>query len=606
MTIHRLPPRLVSQIAAGEVIERPASVVKELVENSLDAGASMIRLRIEKGGVGRVRVSDDGTGIAKDELALALSRHATSKIRELADLDGIDGFGFRGEALPSIASVSRLEISSRAATADTGWKLGASGDDDIGEPVPTAHPPGTTVDVRDLFYNVPARRKFLKTAHTEFSHVQKWVHRLALAREDVGFELINDDKPCFSFRGKSAPGSGDRVEKILGRRFSEQAVWFEQERGGLKLRGWLGLPTLSRSQPDMQFTYVNLRSVRDRTLTHALREAYSDVLFHGRHPCYVLYLELDPAWVDVNVHPSKFEVRFRDQRLVHGFARRAVGEVIAGLAPDTAVNRAEHHRRLVNENPGARARGWTGLVSGATGEPPPPSPGTQSATQYRSRVPDRGLPAPAPAPTPAQDQAQISDDVEIPPLGYAVCQLHGVYIVAQNREGMVLVDMHAAHERIRYERLKKACETEGIRSQPLLVPMSLALSPGELELCESHREHLEKVGFETDRIGEDTIALRRVPALLADADAGALFRDVLSDLAEHGSSSRVEQRLNDTLSTMACHGSVRAGRRLTLEEMNALLRDMEVTERSGQCNHGRPTWVQLGMDQLDKLFLRGQ
>ena len=357
MTISRLPPRLVNQIAAGEVIERPASVAKELVENSLDAGASMVHLQIEKGGIGRVLVNDDGAGIVKDELVLALARHATSKIRELADLDNIRGFGFRGEALPSIASVSRLRISSFVAGAETGWELSASGDENFSAPAPVVHPPGTTVDVRDLFYNVPARRKFLKTARTEFGHIQKWIHRLALAREDVGFELTNDGKQCFSFLGKRAAASGDRVGKILGRHFSEQAVWFEQERGGLKLCGWLGLPTLSRSQPDMQFTYVNRRSVRDKTLTHAVREASSDVLFHGRHPCYVLYLEIASARVDVNVHPSKLEVRFRDQRLVHDFVRHTVSEVIAGLGPDVAVNRAEHHRRLVNENPMARLDG---------------------------------------------------------------------------------------------------------------------------------------------------------------------------------------------------------------------------------------------------------
>ena len=606
MTINRLPPQLVNQIAAGEVIERPASIIKELVENSLDAGASMIRVQIEKGGVGRIRVSDDGTGIAQDELALALSRHATSKIDNFADLDNIRGFGFRGEALPSIASVSRLTLTSRAADADadtdTGWELSASGDDSFDEPTPSAHPPGTTIDVRDLFYNVPARRKFLKTAHTEFSHIQKWLYRLALAREDVGFEVTNDGKPSFSFPGKDGAQNTDRIEKVLGRQFAEHAVWFEQQRGGLKLSGWLGLPTLSRSQPDMQYTYVNLRSIKDKTLAHAVREAYSNVLFHGRHPCYVLYLEIDPAQVDVNVHPSKLEVRFRDQRFVHDFVRHAAGEVIAGLSPDTAVNQAEHHRRLVNENPAAQANSWADLVSSAVSGRP----------SQRTRTPDRGSatsfsrPPSAPSFAPTPVQAPLSEDVEMPPLGYAMCQLHGIYIVAQNKEGMVLVDMHAAHERITYERLKLACESDGIRSQPLLVPMSLAVTADEADICERHSEYLEKIGFEVDRIGEDTLALRRVPSMLADVDTEALFRDVLSDLIEHGSSSRIEQRLNEMLSTMACHGSVRANRQLTIDEMNVLLRDMETTERSGQCNHGRPTWVQLSVDQLDKLFLRGQ
>ena len=597
--INRLPPKLISQIAAGEVIERPASIVKELVENSLDAGASSIRLQLENGGIGRVRVTDDGHGIAADELALALSRHATSKIADLSDLDNIRGFGFRGEALPSIASVSRLKITSRLGDADSGWELSASGDDDLNAPTPAAHPPGTTVDVRDLFYNVPARRKFLKTAHTEFSHIRNWLHRLALARHDVGFEVLNQGKPAFVFPRDAAAPSGGRVEKVLGHRFSEQAVWFEQRRGDLKLSGWLGLPTLSRSQPDMQFTYINSRAVKDKTLTHAVKTAYQDVLFHGRHPCYLLYLELDPAQVDVNVHPSKLEVRFREQRLIHDAVRHIVSEVIAGLSPDTAVNQAEHHRRLVNENPRARTT-WTELAPAS-----PPSSNTASLS-LRSSVVDRRPPAAPSAPVSATSQASISEDLELPPLGYAVCQLHGIYIIAQNKEGLVLVDMHAAHERVTYERLKRACYGDGIRSQPLLVPESLAVTPQEADVCERHKEDLEKVGFEADCIGENTLALRRVPAILADADAASLLRDVLADLVEHGSSSRTEQRVNDTLSTMACHGSARAHRQLTVDEMNALLRSMEETERSGQCNHGRPTWVQLSVEQLDKLFLRGQ
>ena len=601
MTINRLPPKLVNQIAAGEVIERPASVVKELVENSLDAGATSIQVQIEQGGVGRIRVRDDGEGIARDELVLALSRHATSKIKELPDLENIRGFGFRGEALPSVASVSRLKLTSRVAGADTGWELSASGDEDFDEPTPAAHPFGTTVDVRDLFYNVPARRKFLKTPRTEFGHVQKWLHRLALARADVEFEILNDGKSVFACSADAEPGSRRRIEKILGRRFAEQAVWFEQQRGGLKLSGWLGLPTLSRSQPDLQFSYVNLRSVKDRTLTHAVREAYGDVLFHGRHPCYVLYLELDPAQVDVNVHPSKLEVRFREQRFVHDFVRHAVSEVIAGLAPDVAVNRAEHHRRLVNENPqAARSDGWRDLVSPATGASAP----VPASVPERRRVADRGPQIATVAP--GAMQAPLAADVETPPLGYAICQLHGIYLVAQNKDGMVLVDVHAAHERVTYEKLKSAYDKEGIRSQPLLVPASLSVTPAEADLCERHAESLAKVGFEADRIGENTLALRRVPSMLAESDVESLFRDVLADLSEHGTSTRVERSINDLLSTMACHGSVRAHHKLTTDEMNALLRDMEATERSGQCNHGRPTWVQLSVEQLDKLFLRGQ
>ena len=607
MTINILPPKLINQIAAGEVVERSSSIVKELIENSLDAGASTIKLQIEKGGIDCIQVRDDGEGIAKEELALALSRHATSKISDLPDLDCISGFGFRGEALPSIASVSRLKIISRVPGSDVGWELNSSGDDYFDAPTPSAHPYGTTVEVRNLFYNVPARRKFLKSPRTEFGHIQKWLHRLALARSDVGFEVTNDGKSSFNCPRSSSPDDTNRLSKVLGRQFAEQAVWFELQRSGLSLRGWLGLPSLSRSQPDMQFTYVNLRSIKDKTLVHAIKEAYKDVLFHGRHPCYVLYLEMDPAQVDVNVHPSKFEVRFREQRLIHDFVQHTISEVIAGLSPDTAVNRVEHHRELVNENQQAK-QGWSDFVSAATGVGVATSGHQPSRTHFgvNPRA-QRGVQSSSSSQgVLASTQMPISDDVEMPPLGYAVCQLHGIYVIAQNKEGMVLVDMHAAHERVTYERLKRAYENEGIRSQQLLVPESLSVTPTEVDLCETHREYLEKVGFEVNRIGENALALRRVPSILADSNTESLFRDVLSDLAEHGMSSRVEERLNEMLSTMACHGAVRANNQLTIEEMNALLRDMEVTERSGQCNHGRPTWVQLSIDQLDKLFMRGQ
>lgn len=596
MTISVLPLQLVSQIAAGEVINRPAFVVKELIENSLDAGASRIRLQIEHGGIKRIRVSDDGEGIAREELALAVARHATSKISTLPDLDSIRGFGFRGEALASIASVSRFRIISSTADSGAGWQLSVSGEDSPGKPAPAAHSRGTTVDVRDLFYNVPARRKFLKSPRTEFMHIQQWLRRLVLARDSVGFEMIHDGKSSFTCAPAGENDNGtERVGAIFGRHFTEQAIWFEQRRSGAALHGWLGLPTLSRSQPDMQFTYVNHRWVRHKALIHAVRGGYEDVLFGGRHPVYVLYLEVDPSQVDVNVHPSKLEVAFRDQRFIHDFVQDTITEVIARLSPATAVNKAEHHRRLINENRQVR-RDWEQLVAPAM-QAADTSPADASVVD-RHRVGAERLRPPA--------QASMDKAMEMPPLGYALCQLHGIYIVAQNKEGMVIVDMHAAHERITYERLKNACEAEGIRSQPLLLPLSLSVMPGEADICERHRLYLEKAGFEIDRIGEDSIALRRVPSILADANVEALFRDVLSDLAERDTSSRIEQDINEIFSTMACHGAVRANDKLGIDEMNALLRDMEATERSGQCNHGRPTWVQLSIDQLDKLFLRGQ
>ena len=595
MAINFLPQKLISQIAAGEVIQRLAFVVKELVENSLDAGASRIRLQIEDGGIKRICVTDDGEGIAKQELALALSRHATSKISDLPDLDNIRCFGFRGEALASIASVSRLKITSRTTDSDIGWELTASGDDGFGDPVPVSHPQGTTVDVHDLFYNVPARRKFLKSPRTEFGHVRNWLHRLSLVHGRAGFEVINDGRSSFVCQPVDEDSDGtERVGKVLGRHFAEQAVRFEQRRDGMVLHGWLGLPTLSRSQPDMQFTYVNLRWIRDKTLMHAVREGYKDVLFSGRHPCYLLHLQIDPSQVDINVHPSKLEVRFREQRLVHDFVQSTVTQVIAGLSPHTAVNKVEHHRRLINENAQAR-QNWPQLV-------PVQSPDT--FPESRKRV-DTGYRHPVAA-MDAVARTPMSGVMEMPPLGYALCQLHGIYIIAQNREGMVIVDMHAAHERITYERLKRACENEGIRSQPLLIPLSLSVTPDEAGLCELNGQYLGKAGFEAGRLGEASIALRRVPSILADVNAEALFRDVLSDLAEHDTSSRVERDINEMFSTMACHAAVRANDSLNIDEMNALLRDMETTERSGQCNHGRPTWVQLSVDQLDKLFMRGR
>jgi DNA mismatch repair protein MutL len=596
MPISHLPPQLVNQIAAGEVVERPASVVKELLENSLDAGAGRIQLDVEQGGVRRIRIRDDGSGIPKEELALALSRHATSKIASLEDLERVASLGFRGEALPSIASVSRLTLTSAIAGAQSAWSIRGDGGDRFEPPAPAAHPTGTTVEVRDLFFNVPARRKFLRTERTEFGHLEEVVRRIALSRFRVGFELTHNRKP-----GLRLPPAGDegaqleRVAAICGEAFAAEAVRIEHEAAGLRLHGWLGLPTYSRSQPDLQYFYVNGRMVRDRLVSHAVRQAYQDVLFHGRHPAFVLYLELDPALVDVNAHPAKHEVRFRESRLVHDFLFRSLHRVLGELRPGKGAAPA----RLDVGEPAAVS---AGVPQGSDG----PWQGTQSGLPLRVAEVMEAYSALHPAEMSAHAAAQPHEREDLPPLGYALAQLHGVYVLAQNAEGLVLVDMHAAHERITYERLKRGYWGEGLKSQPLLVPAQMNVSRREADLVEAHGEAFARFGFDLDRTGPEQVRIRVVPTLLARADTEALVRDVLSDLVVHGDSRRVEAAVNELLATLACHGSLRANRQLTIPEMNALLRDMEATERSGQCNHGRPTWVQLSMGQLDRLFMRGQ
>ncbi len=592
--IRELPSLLVNQIAAGEVVERPASVIKELVENSLDAGATRIEVEVQQGGVKLMRVSDDGHGIHRDDLPLALSRHATSKVTSLEDLERIASMGFRGEALPSIASVSRLSLISREAGSEHAWRLDA----DSGDLAPAAHPVGTTVEVRDLFYNTPARRKFLRTEKTEFGHIEQVVRRLALARPEVAFQLAHNGRQLFATRPAADRAAQERrLAGLLGEAFVEQALFFEHAAAGLTLRGWVARPTFSRSQADMQHFYVNGRMVRDKLVTHAVRQAFQDVLYHGRHPAYVLFLELDPVLVDVNVHPTKHEVRFREGRLVHDFIFRTLHQVLAEERPAAAEPAAPS----VSAAP----------PPAAASAPPPRQPGL--GLGVRERPADYG-PAlawqapPVPAAEPASEPSAASEPErdEVPPLGFALAQLHGVYILAQNAAGLVLVDMHAAHERITYERFKAAREGEGIKSQPLLVPVTVEVSPREAELAEAHADTFAELGMQVDRMGEQVLAVRALPALLRDADAERLLRDVLSDLAMYGESRRVLESINEVLATMACHGSVRANRRLTREEMDALLRDIERTERSGQCNHGRPTWTQLSMQELDRLFLRGR
>ncbi|MFC0269341.1 DNA mismatch repair endonuclease MutL [Kushneria aurantia] len=659
--IHALAPRLANQIAAGEVVERPASVVKELVENAIDAGSSRIEIELESGGAKLIRVRDNGSGIAHDDLGLALSRHATSKIDSLDDLEGVASLGFRGEALAATSAVSRLELYSNISDEPAdGWRVVAEGREMQPRISPAPHPRGTTVTVRDLFFNTPARRKFLRTEKTEFGHVEEAFRRLALARHDVELILRHNRKTVHQLPGGNhQEGMEKRIAQLMGRAFLDNAMRVDMAATGLALRGWVGLPTHTRSQPDQQYFFVNGRVIRDRLVAHAVRQAYRDVLFHGRHPVFVLYLELDAQGVDVNVHPTKHEVRFRDARLVHDFLYSSLHRALAetrpgsGGADDESASNATPEAPPAGEPPGAdrslhdqqrmalgeapeergAPRDGGGTAGSATGAAPHRSrpPGEQRVREfmagYRALHPDheQRLLTPREAgptddgDTPSRGEAEpavegqaepasgmVPDATAPPPLGYAVAQLHGVYILAQSAGGMVLVDMHAAHERITYERMKRQYLAEGIDTQPLLVPLSLSVSEAQTELVDAEHEAIQRMGLALEAAGPQTLLVREVPALLQGGDIDALVREVLDELAGFGRSRAVEDKLFDLLSTMACHGSVRANRRLTIEEMNALLRDMERTERSGQCNHGRPTWVEMSMRDLDRLFLRGQ
>ncbi|KJK09067.1 MULTISPECIES: DNA mismatch repair endonuclease MutL [Pseudomonas] len=627
--IELLSPRLANQIAAGEVVERPASVIKELLENSLDSGARRIDVEVEQGGVKLLRVRDDGRGIAADDLPLALARHATSKIRDLEDLERVMSLGFRGEALASISSVARLTLTSRTRDADQAWQVETEGRDMAPRVQPAAHPAGTSVEVRDLFFNTPARRKFLKTEKTEFDHLQEVIRRLALARFDVAFHLRHNGKSILSLHEALDDNArARRVAAICGPGFLEQALPIEIERNGLHLWGWVGLPTFSRSQADLQYFFVNGRAVRDKLVAHAVRQAYRDVLFNGRHPTFVLFLEVDPTGVDVNVHPTKHEVRFRDGRMVHDFLYGTLHRALADVRPEDQLAAPATTSEIVRPSgiqagefgPQGEMRLAANLLEQPSAQPSvrPPGDGNGGGGGYQYQY----TPRPAQAVPAAEAQgvyreffaplneaapAVLPDSQgDIPPLGYALAQLKGIYILAENAVGLVLVDMHAAHERIMYERLKVAMASEGLSGQPLLVPESLALSQREADCAEEHAEWFQRLGFELQRLGPESLAIRQIPALLKQAEANRLVQDVLADLMEYGTSDRIQAHLNELLGTMACHGAIRANRRLALAEMNGLLRDMENTERSGQCNHGRPTWTQMGLDDLDKLFLRGR
>ena len=604
--IRQLPAQIINQIAAGELVERPASVAKELIENSLDAGANRIEIDAEQGGVKLLRVRDTGVGIAFEELALALSRHATSKIADLADLESVATLGFRGEALPSIASVSRLELSSRHRDAEQAWRIRSDGSDRIGDPMPAAHPVGTTVEVRDLFFNTPARRKFLRSDKTELSHLEQLVRRIALARWDVRFRLTHNGRVIFDLLAatklgdRDGPATEQRLRDLVGPAFLEHALTLDQASVELHLHGWVASPGFSRSQGDLQFFYVNGRMVRDKLVTHAVRQAFRDVLHQGRYPAYLLYLELPPQLVDVNVHPAKQEVRFREGHRVHDFIFRSLHQRLAGGALQGSG--------ASDESPP--------MPVGVPGDEPAPWPGGSPEPRQRPiplRIGDRhggygfSFEAQRPGSPEGQDREHEQEvDAETPPLGYALGQLQGIYVLSQAADGLVIVDMHAAHERIGYERLKQSWEKGEVRRQPLLVPVIVQVTPREADLAEANLDTLRNLGVGVDRVGVGSLAVREIPAILRGADAQQLLRDLLSDLAVQGHSERIREQIDATLATMACHLSVRANRRLTQEEMNALLRDMERTERADQCNHGRPTWVKLSLQELDRLFLRGR
>ncbi|WP_119718484.1 DNA mismatch repair endonuclease MutL [Cognatilysobacter tabacisoli] len=626
MPIRPLPDTLINQIAAGEVVERPASVVKELVENALDAGATRVDIDLEEGGVRLIRIRDDGAGIPPDELPLAISRHATSKIASLDDLEGVGTLGFRGEALPSIASVSRFALTSRRRDAEHGAAIEVDGGR-VGAVEPRPHPVGTTVEVRELFFNVPARRKFLKAERTELGHIEDWLRQLALARPDVELRVSHNGRPSRRWKGEGSPVNGGllsdaRLHEALGEEFARNVLRVDHAAAGLRLHGWIAQPAYNRASADQQFLYVNGRAVRDRSVAHAVKQAYADVLFHGRQPAYVLFLELDPRRVDVNVHPAKHEVRFRDARLIHDFVYRTLHEALAETRAG-AVSGAVASSGGATGASGAAALGGGSLGYGwAAPQAPLGLPVAEARAAYAALD---GAPAPAvnddsgplgaggPAATgwSADRPLPASPDASLPPLGYAIAQLHGIYILAETVDGLIVVDMHAAHERIGYEKLKAAHDGEGVRTQPLLVPATLAVSEREADAAEREAATLAELGFEVTRSGPQALALRSVPALLAHGDVEALLRDVLADLREHGDAPmgagrRVAAVRDELLATMACHGAVRANRRLSLPEMNALLREMEATERSGQCNHGRPTWARFTLHDIDRWFLRGR
>jgi DNA mismatch repair protein MutL len=611
MPIQLLPDQLISQIAAGEVVERPASALKELLENSLDAGSTDIQVALQQGGIKQMRINDNGTGIAKDDMALALTRHATSKIASLEDLESVASLGFRGEALASIASISRTQLLSRQKAAPHAWRIASEGSA-ISAIEPAALDVGTVIEVSDLYFNTPARRKFLKTEATEFGHCEDVFSRIALSRPDVAFMLQHNGRALSRY---TASQPERRFAEVLGSEFAAESISLDESAAGLRIWGLAAKPTFNRSSRDTQYVYVNGRFVRDKLIAHAIRQAYQDVLHHDRHPAFVLFLELDPTLVDVNVHPAKTEVRFRDAQSMHRFIFHALHKALSaptGVSNATTATQAAYNPFAPQQMPAASypvfqsqmrlgAAEPTSFYETLYGSRPSTEPVNSPAVQYASPVsyvPEFG----------AENAAQAH--AEEHPLGFAIAQVHGVYVLAQNAQGLVVVDMHAAHERIMYEKLKNASDSQAIAMQPLLLPVSFHADKLEVatvqEAQHANDNSLQQLGFDIAVLSPTTLAIRAVPALLQQADVVQLARDVLHDLREYGASRALTEQRNELLGTMACHAAVRANRSLTIPEMNALLRDMEATERSGQCNHGRPTWFQVSMNDLDKMFMRGK
>lgn len=645
--IRLLDTHLSNQIAAGEVVERPASVVKELLENSIDAGASNIEITIDRGGIKRMRIRDDGCGISAEDMPMAIARHATSKISKLTDLEAVASLGFRGEALASIASVSRLELISNDGT--EALLLRAEGRDTQPSTLPAAHPKGTSVDVQDLFYNTPARRKFLRTETTEFKRIDNLVRRLALSHLNIGIKLTHNQRQTLWLKAATSNEEQQRrIAKICGIHFMEQSLPIEcKHASGMRLWGWMGMPTFSRSQADMQYFFVNGRTVKDKLVTHAVRQAYQDVLYQNRHPCYVLFLELDPREVDVNVHPTKHEVRFRDSRSIHQFIFQSLHGWVAQTRPteasagreQTAASQQEQSPGQQGRNSELQGRGLgqqeqnSELQGQSLGQqdrfnlPPKSSSGLaikeqagnwnqafksshDQGRQLRSNPSGERAFSKAQALYGEDGAPKATDNKEPPPLGFAIAQIHGVYILAENKNGLVILDMHAAHERVLYEKMKVSWnrndKNSSLAAQPLLVPITISVSEIEANYCVEYTAELKRLGFIIDQTGPESLVIRQAPALLKDSDITLLVQDVISDLIQQGSSDRIDNHINDILGNMACRASIHANRQLSIPEMNGLLREVEGTERSNQCNHGRPTWIQMRMEDLDKLFLRGR
>ena len=611
--IQQLPNSLINQIAAGEVIERPASVVKEIIENAIDAGATQIDIDIEEGGGKLIRVRDNGCGIHPDDLALAFATHATSKIRNLDDLEHITTLGFRGEALPSIASVAKTTLTSRAEGESSAWRISPH----LGHAIsPAAHPPGTTIEIRDLFYNTPARKKFLKSERTERQHIQQLVQSLALSHDNLTIRLNNHGKPLGVYGGE---GLAARIASVLGDDLLEQALPIDARAADMHLYGWVGLPTSATNQPERQYFYINGRIIRDKIIAHAIRQAYQDMLYHGRHPVYVLYLDIAPEHIDVNAHPAKHEVRFRESRLAHDFLYSSLHHALRGNIPAAAAPRAENPAPPSPEparQPSLRYSGDYRLERPAS----PRHSVAESAAYYQwaqNIAPPPVPPSPSPTGGGVQDYAPaakndyaaapVHDDNSEHPLGYALGQIHNIFILAQNAHGLIIVDMHAAHERILYERLKAQLRAKQPEVQRLLLPQSLVATPAHLDTLEQHRDWLHRLGFELAASADESrIHINAVPSLLKHAAVAEIVGDLLHELGEYPASIAIERLQDEILSRLSCHKAVRAHDSLTITEMNQLLRDIETTPASGQCNHGRPTWVQLTTDDLGKYFMRGE